>query len=108
MKAVCLANMAACDLINKDYVAAFAHCRDSLKMNGDNVKALLRRAKVHEYNLEYRLGVQDLLHILQVEPMNVEAKKHLKVLQQKVAKYDAQEKQTFAGMFDRKPKSTKE
>ncbi|XP_053374130.1 sperm-associated antigen 1-like [Mercenaria mercenaria] len=73
-------NRALCYIRTNQPKKAEEDCSEALKLEKDNVKALFRRAQARKMLKTYRDGIEDLKHLLQVDPRNSAAKKEMELL----------------------------
>ncbi|XP_052797101.1 sperm-associated antigen 1-like [Mya arenaria] len=73
-------NRALCYIRLNQTKEAEADCSKALTLEKDNVKALFRRAQARKMLKKYREGIEDLSHLLKVDPSNAAAKKEMEVL----------------------------
>jgi len=98
LKRLCELNKAACALKLNDYQAAKTSCNTVLKEEGDNVKALFRRAQA-EYGLKNFLDcIRDCKRLIELEPQNREVRALLKQAQAGQKEEDKKSKGLFANM----------
>jgi len=71
-KAVIMANRAACYMTNttQNYHEAIVDCTNALEINPNYTKALLRRGQAYEALEKYKLALQDMKQVLQLDPTN--------------------------------------
>eukprot|EP01065_Artemidia_motanka_P047432 TRINITY_DN7434_c0_g1_i1.p1 TRINITY_DN7434_c0_g1~~TRINITY_DN7434_c0_g1_i1.p1 ORF type:complete len:744 (+),score=262.89 TRINITY_DN7434_c0_g1_i1:62-2293(+) len=102
LKLPCLTNLAAVQLMHKEYRDCISSCDQALELDGRNVKAVLRRAKAYEGCGENEEARHDLNWIIDdLDPGNDEAKQERAKLDRKEGQTKQQEKKTFGGMFDK-------
>ncbi|GAB1601183.1 sperm-associated antigen 1-like [Argonauta hians] len=86
---------------------AISDCNHVLKNDGDNIKALLRRASAYQENKEYNKCVCDLKHVLRLEPENQRAKQILSDVEQDIETTSPKEKEVAAPSGPTKKKGRK-
>uniref|UniRef100_A0A8B9N7J4 Sperm associated antigen 1 n=1 Tax=Accipiter nisus TaxID=211598 RepID=A0A8B9N7J4_9AVES len=77
-------NKAQAEIKLQDWDSALQDCEKVLDMEPVNVKALMRRATVHNQLQNYQTAVEDLNKVLCVEPENAIAKKYLLEIEKKL------------------------
>uniref|UniRef100_A0A663DQX4 Uncharacterized protein n=1 Tax=Aquila chrysaetos chrysaetos TaxID=223781 RepID=A0A663DQX4_AQUCH len=77
-------NKAQAEIKLQDWDSALQDCEKVLDMEPVNVKALMRRATVHNQLQNYQIAVEDLNKVLCVEPENTIAKKYLLEIEKKL------------------------
>ncbi|KFP62828.1 Sperm-associated antigen 1, partial [Cariama cristata] len=77
-------NKAQAEIKLQDWDSALQDCEKVLDMEPGNVKALMRRATVHNQLQNYQTAVEDLKKVLCVEPENAIAKKNLLEIEKKL------------------------
>ncbi|KAJ7338006.1 hypothetical protein JRQ81_010532 [Phrynocephalus forsythii] len=70
-------NKAQAEIKLQNWHVALHDCETVLKMDPQNVKALMRRATVYNNLQNFRAAVEDLKKVLQIEPENATAQKKL-------------------------------
>ncbi|XP_046741224.1 FK506-binding protein-like [Diprion similis] len=83
-------NMAECHLIRKNFEHTVSLCHKVLERDGNNVKALYRRAVARENQGDYERALTDMEKVVGFQPKNSAAKERLHVYRRKV--YEAQKK----------------
>ncbi|XP_052266340.1 uncharacterized protein LOC127868537 isoform X2 [Dreissena polymorpha] len=73
-------NRALCYIRNNQATEAEGDCTRALALEKDNVKALFRRAQARKIMKKHREGIEDLSHLLKVDPKNTAAKQEMEVL----------------------------
>ena len=99
----CLLNAAHVCLKMEQYQDVIAHTSTALKLDGDNVKALYRRAKGYIGQREYSKALKDILHGLKVEPKNRALRELYEPVSQHVAKQRDKERKMASVMFHGPP-----
>eukprot|EP01061_Rhynchopus_euleeides_P025725 TRINITY_DN4179_c3_g1_i1.p2 TRINITY_DN4179_c3_g1~~TRINITY_DN4179_c3_g1_i1.p2 ORF type:complete len:442 (+),score=204.65 TRINITY_DN4179_c3_g1_i1:80-1405(+) len=100
-KIPCYTNLAAVQLAMKAYADCIETCGKALDIDSCNEKALLRRAKAHNFLDNWPECKQDLSKLLEVSPSNADAKKEMEKLKKKTKAQDAKDKQRFGNMFSK-------
>ncbi|XP_071594154.1 sperm-associated antigen 1 [Heliangelus exortis] len=77
-------NKAQAEIKLQDWDSALQDCEKVLEMEPGNVKALIRRASVHNQLQNYQTAIEDLKEVLCVEPENTIAKKNLLEIEKKL------------------------
>ncbi|KFO74026.1 Sperm-associated antigen 1, partial [Cuculus canorus] len=77
-------NKAQAEIKLKDWDSALQDCEKVLDMEPGNIKALMRRASVHNQLQNYQAAIEDLSEILHVEPENAIAKRNLLEIERKL------------------------
>ncbi|XP_041269007.1 sperm-associated antigen 1 [Onychostruthus taczanowskii] len=77
-------NKAQAEIKLQDWDNALQDCEKVLHMEPGNIKALMRRATVHNHLQNYQTAVEDLNKVLSVEPENSMAKKSLLEIEEKL------------------------
>ncbi|KFW95199.1 Sperm-associated antigen 1, partial [Phalacrocorax carbo] len=77
-------NKAQAEIKLQDWDNALQDCEKVLDMEPGNVKALMRRATVHNQLQNYQAAIEDLTKVLCVEPENAIAKKNLLEIEKKL------------------------
>uniref|UniRef100_A0A8C3PQP5 Sperm-associated antigen 1 n=1 Tax=Calidris pygmaea TaxID=425635 RepID=A0A8C3PQP5_9CHAR len=77
-------NKAQAEIKLQDWDSALQDCEKVLDMEPDNVKALIRRATVHNQLKNYQTSIEDLNKVLRIEPENAIAKKNLLEIEKKL------------------------
>ncbi|KFR01740.1 Sperm-associated antigen 1, partial [Nipponia nippon] len=77
-------NKAQAEIKLKDWDSALQDCEKVLGMEPGNVKALMRRATVHNQLQNYQTAIEDLNKVLCIEPENAIAKKNLLEIEKKL------------------------
>ncbi|KFQ51041.1 Sperm-associated antigen 1, partial [Pelecanus crispus] len=77
-------NKAQAEIKLQDWDSALQDCEKVLDMEPGNVKALMRRATVHNQLQNYQTAIEDLNKVLCVEPENAIAKKNLLEIEKKL------------------------
>ncbi|XP_040441520.1 sperm-associated antigen 1 isoform X1 [Falco naumanni] len=77
-------NKAQAEIKLQDWDSALQDCEKVLDMEPGNVKALMRRATVHNQLQNYQTAMEDLTKVLCVEPENAVAKKNLLEIEKKL------------------------
>ncbi|XP_061850945.1 sperm-associated antigen 1 [Colius striatus] len=77
-------NKAQAEIKLQDWDNALQDCEKVLDMEPNNIKALLRRATVHNQLQNYQTAIEDLNKVLCVEPENAIAKKNLLEIEKKL------------------------
>eukprot|EP00210_Caulerpa_lentillifera_P002644 g2526.t1 len=98
----CYSNLAACSIQLEEYPEAINWCNKALKLNEQNAKVLLRRAKAYSFKGDFEQAEFDLNEVLQIDESftsEVEDAKR-KNKQRKIAA-SMKQRDTFANFFDR-------
>ncbi|XP_039562254.1 sperm-associated antigen 1 [Passer montanus] len=77
-------NRAQAEIKLQDWDNALQDCEKVLDMEPGNIKALMRRATVHNHLQNYQSAIEDLNEVLSVEPENSRAKKSLLEIEEKL------------------------
>ncbi|XP_035749782.1 sperm-associated antigen 1 isoform X2 [Egretta garzetta] len=77
-------NKAQAEIKLQDWDSALQDCEKVLDMEPGNVKALMRRATVHNQLQNYQTAIEDLNKVLCIEPENAIAKKSLLDIEKKL------------------------
>ncbi|CAN8183796.1 unnamed protein product [Coccothraustes coccothraustes] len=77
-------NKAQAEIKLQDWDNALTDCEKVLDMEPGNIKALMRRATVHNHLQNYQTAIEDLNKVLSVEPENSMAKKSLQEIEEKL------------------------
>eukprot|EP01105_Mastigella_eilhardi_P025338 TRINITY_DN6871_c0_g1_i2.p1 TRINITY_DN6871_c0_g1~~TRINITY_DN6871_c0_g1_i2.p1 ORF type:complete len:496 (+),score=220.68 TRINITY_DN6871_c0_g1_i2:60-1547(+) len=101
LKLPCYLNIAACKVLTKEWPEVLENCKKALEIESTNVKALLRRGKAYSGTDDWELAERDFNSVLTQQPDNAEAKKELALLNKKIARQNARDKKTFAGLFQK-------
>ncbi|XP_069710534.1 sperm-associated antigen 1 [Phaenicophaeus curvirostris] len=77
-------NKAQAEIKLQDWDSALQDCEKVLDMEPGNMKALMRRATVHNQLQNYQAAIEDLSKVLHIEPENAIAKKNLLEIERKL------------------------
>lgn len=99
LKISCKLNNAACNLKLKDYKEAEKLCSKVLELDGQNVKALYRRAQAYIQLVDLDLADIDIKRALEIDPDNRDVKLEYKILKDKVREYNKKEAQFYSNIF---------
>lgn len=99
LKISCKLNNAACKLKLKDYKEAEKLCSKVLELDGQNVKALYRRAQAYIQLVDLDLADIDIKRALEIDPDNRDVKLENKILKDKVREYNKKEAQFYSNIF---------
>lgn len=99
LKISCKLNNAACKLKLKDYKEAEKLCSKVLELDGQNVKALYRRAQAYIQLVDLDLAEIDIKRALEIDPDNRDVKLEYKILKDKVREYNKKEAQFYSNIF---------
>ncbi|KAM8810612.1 sperm-associated antigen 1 [Eudromia elegans] len=77
-------NKAQAEIKLQNWHSALQACEKVLDMEPGNIKALMRRATVHNHLQNYQTAIEDLREVLYVEPENATAKKNLLEIEKKL------------------------
>lgn len=99
LKISCKLNNAACKLKLKDYKEAEKLCSKVLELDGQNVKALYRRAQAYIQLVDLDLAEKDIKRALEIDPDNRDVKLEYKILKDKVREYNKKEAQFYSNIF---------
>ncbi|XP_011000006.1 PREDICTED: peptidyl-prolyl cis-trans isomerase FKBP62-like isoform X2 [Populus euphratica] len=99
LKISCKLNNAACKLKLKDYKEAEKLCSKVLELDGQNVKALYRRAQAYIQLVDLDLAEIDIKRALEIDPDNRDVKLEYKILKDKVREYKKKEAQFYSNIF---------
>ena len=95
-------NIGAVHLAQKNSGEAVKFCTKAVELDGENVKALLRRAKGLTMRHEYGLAMADLERVKDLEPWNSEAEDDLRRLKKVMQRDRKEEKELYQGIFHNK------
>ncbi|KAL3832002.1 hypothetical protein ACJMK2_023686, partial [Sinanodonta woodiana] len=76
-ESVSFTNRALCYLRINEPSSAEKDCDQALNLDGKNIKALFRRAQAKKMLQRYKESLEDLTHLLKLEPQNTAAKKEM-------------------------------
>ncbi|KAL9237859.1 hypothetical protein vseg_012357 [Gypsophila vaccaria] len=99
LKISCNLNDAACKLKLKDYKKAEKLCTKVLELDGNNVKALYRRAQAYIHLVDLDLAEKDIKKALEIDPENKEVKMEYRLLKEKVKEYNKKDAQFYGNIF---------
>ena len=104
MKLQMYLNIAACNIKTKEFETAVAACDEALRIDPNNVAALYRRARGRSLPInsgveEFRVSLQDLKKVVDIDPENKPALKEIKRLQTLIDINRKREKDTYGKMF---------
>ena len=99
LRSICNLNSAACNLKIAQYDDALQNCREVLREDSSNVKALYRRARVHRHRDEYDQAKADLTAALKLMPHNYELREEYALLRAQIDAYGAQTKAMASRMM---------
>ena len=99
-----LTNLAAVLLATKSYPDCIETCKKALDIDSLNEKALLRRAKAHNFMESWVECKADLTRLLEIAPAHADGKKELEKLKKKTRAQDAQDKKKYGNMFSKMAK----
>lgn len=99
LKITCNLNNAACKLKLKDYKQAEKLCTKVLELDGNNVKALYRRAQAYIQLADLDLAERDIKKALEIDPDNREVKMEYRLLKEKVREYNKKDAQFYGQIF---------
>lgn len=99
LQCMCQLNMAACLLKVGDNKGAIAACNRVLESQRQNVKAFFRRATAYHDSGEYMLAIRDLNQVLELEPLNADARRLLQQSKQAQRNADNASKASYTKMF---------
>jgi len=97
----CHLNIAACEMYLKNYRAAVEACDKALKIESDNVKARLRKAKALFQMREWEDAKVILECLLDDAPDNAEAKKELATVKKAMHDDEVKQRGHYKNMFSR-------
>jgi len=95
----CWGNAAACYIQQKDWASAIKACREVLKIDDKNIKALYRSGVAKTNSGLFKEAKVDLMAAYNIENANKDVRKALATLKKKVAESKKKEKSTFGGIF---------
>jgi len=102
LKVVHHCNLAICQMKHgPKYSKAKDNCTKALAIDGNNIKALLRRGKCHAQMGGLDEAKADLDRVLELQPDNKDAVRELRLLKGAFDKQRKKEQKKFAGMFDK-------
>ncbi|XP_033761832.1 sperm-associated antigen 1-like isoform X2 [Pecten maximus] len=76
-RAVGYTNRALCYLRRNQPSSAETDCDKALEMEADNIKAMFRRSQARKMMKKYKDSLEDLTHLLKIDPKNAAAKKEM-------------------------------
>jgi len=97
----CHLNIAACEMYLKNYRAAVEACDKALKIESDNVKARLRKAKALFMMREWEDAKVILECLIDDVPDNAEAKKELAAVKKAMHDDEVKHRGQYKNMFSR-------
>jgi len=98
----CYSNLAACSIYQGEYPEAIEWCNKSLKLNEQNAKVLLRRAKAYSLKGDFEQAKLDLDEVLQIdETFASDVQEVRRNNNQRKKAAATKQKQTFGNFFDR-------
>ena len=86
-------------LKKKDYASVIGYCTNILKMDADNVKALVRRGTAHSRASNFKLATADFVKANELDPKNKTVKKEYKILKSRIKEAKSKAKSVFGNMF---------
>ena len=92
-------NIAAVHLAQKNSGESIAFCDKAIELDGENIKALLRRAKAYTMRHEYKCAQGDLAKIKEIEPWNLEVEEEMAKLKKAVQRDREERKRLYGGIF---------
>ena len=107
IKISCYNNQSLVYFKQKEYVKAKEFATKVLDIDGDNIKALLRRGQAKLLSGDWKPAKKDFLIILDKDKNNATAKKLLKTAKIKIKKYNKEQKNLYANMFKPRPSKAK-
>ncbi|GMN67192.1 hypothetical protein TIFTF001_036255 [Ficus carica] len=81
IRSTCHSNRAICYLKLGKYEDTIKECTKALELNPSYIKALLRRAEAHEKLEHFEEAIADMKRILELDPLNDQAKKSIRRLE---------------------------
>lgn len=78
IRSTCHSNRAICYLKLGKYEDTIKECTKALELNPSYIKALLRRAEAHEKLEHFEEAIADMKRILELDPLNDQAKKSIR------------------------------
>ncbi|XP_060067048.1 sperm-associated antigen 1-like [Ylistrum balloti] len=100
-RAVGYTNRALCYLRRNQPSSAEEDCNKALEMEADNIKALFRRSQARKMMKKYIDSLEDLTHLLKIDPKNAAAKKEMTL----VKNYYREELQKMKDSLGSSPKT---
>jgi tetratricopeptide (TPR) repeat protein len=94
-------NLAMVFIKQEDWAAAIKSCKEAIKLDARNVKALYRRSVARSNFGLLDEAIEDLQLVLELDPENKAAKKELVVVTRKLAEEKQRQKNAFSGLFER-------
>ncbi|XP_065184289.1 peptidyl-prolyl cis-trans isomerase FKBP4-like [Sycon ciliatum] len=101
LRLLCLLNCAATQLKLKMWASARESCSQALELDGDNVKALYRRAEAYLGLNCPEDSIQDLQRVLKLEPDNKPARQRMRQAEDKQKVLRDKEKSLYSNIFSR-------
>lgn len=99
LDASCHVNIAVCHAKEKNWRDVLTHCDEALKLQPNNLKAIVKRGEAH-FKLKNNEEAQTALtQALTLEPNNVEVQKLLKAVKAQIAALKEKERKLFGGFF---------
>ena len=93
-----LLNYAQCKLLMKDYAEVIRHTTTALEFDGQNVKALFRRAKAHAASWNVEEAKADFAEVVRLDPsLSRTVEKEVRTLILRVKEKDADERERLKG-----------
>lgn len=83
----------------KQYSRARENCTSALQIDSSNIKALFRRGQANYSLKEFEKSIADFQTVLEKDPSNVDAKKHLKMVKDAEQAQKEKEKKMYQSMF---------
>ncbi|OIW01020.1 hypothetical protein TanjilG_14203 [Lupinus angustifolius] len=97
VRSICHSNRAVCFLKLGKYEDTIKECTKALELNPVYVKALVRRGEAHEKLEHYDEAIADMKKILEVDPLNDQAKKVIRRLEPLAAEKREKMKEEMIG-----------
>lgn len=101
-------NLAMAEIKLERWSGATKAATAALALDGNNVKALFRRAVASSRMGDFSEAKQDLTALLKIDPDNREGKVELAKLKKRIQEIKARDKKSFSGLFDRMPSDDRE
>nr|BAN65519.1 peptidylprolyl isomerase, putative [Babesia bovis] len=95
----CHLNLANCFIKTEDYRNAEVNATEALRLDASSVKGLYRRALSRVKTESFAEAVEDLTHLLKVEPSNGDAPNLYKIAKTKLHEQNEKAKKKYGGIF---------
>lgn len=104
---ILFANSALCKINIKAWYDALKLCEEGLKINPIDVKLLYRKAQCHLGVCEFLKAKEGFLKVLEIDHLNLEAKKQIETCEEKEKEGKIKEKKIYADIFKKMPEEEK-